>query len=787
MSTNYPTSLDLYTDYNTGDTVQASHINDPHDAIETIEAKVGVDGSAVTTSHDYKLSEVTSTDKAVGKTATQTLTNKTLTTPTIASLANATHTHQNAAGGGTLDAAAIAAGTMATARLGSGSASSSTFLRGDNTWASPTGTGDVVGPSSATDNAIARFDNTTGKLIQNSTVTIGDAGVITSAITTGNGLTMTGATTGNLISLTPSGALANNTQTSGAFVMDFTSATGIAFQLYTNRAGGSLSYPQIYIAAANTAYDQPLIQLVNNGTSGNACHLRVDGPSPQIEFRETDQPSYGVTGDGQFEIQVQGDIFFINGRNITNTSFENSIWFLRPESGFNGNMGIGANPYGIEKLTIGNTTGGAPRIALKETTAPTATASYGKIYVKSSDSDLYFMDSAGTEFNLLTSGTGDFVGPASSTDNAVVRFDGTTGKLGQNSTVTIGDTGGIATTIAAAGNAVGLTVTQNDTTNNPRGISIVNAGTAQSLFIDPNGAAATSRSTGGAVLLENTGNSGAGLVIYSNHATATGNLLSVWADNVGYATQPVYIQNDGTSHSVSIVHNASGSSANGMSIVSTNTADTTLGISGVETGRGTIKVTHTGTGTDANASAISISLAGSGTAAQGIFIDTVAGTTGKLLNLRDLGSELLTLTATAGLVVNEAGTSAADFRVEGDTDTEVLFVDASADKMGVSTTTPTSTLDVQGSFGNAYRAITALRTLDSTDHIIDCTSGTYTVTLPTAASITGREYIIKNSGTGVITVDGNASETIDGALTYILGTQYDSLTIISNGANWIII
>ena len=43
-----------------------------------------------------------------------------------------------------------------------------------------TGLGDVTGPSSATDNAIARFDTTTGKLIQNSTVTIDDAGNIIS-------------------------------------------------------------------------------------------------------------------------------------------------------------------------------------------------------------------------------------------------------------------------------------------------------------------------------------------------------------------------------------------------------------------------------------------------------------------------------------------------------------------------------------------------------------------------------------------------------------------------------
>lgn len=42
-----------------------------------------------------------------------------------------------------------------------------------------TGTGDVVGPGSATDEAIVRFDGTTGKLIQNSGATITDAGIAT--------------------------------------------------------------------------------------------------------------------------------------------------------------------------------------------------------------------------------------------------------------------------------------------------------------------------------------------------------------------------------------------------------------------------------------------------------------------------------------------------------------------------------------------------------------------------------------------------------------------------------
>ena len=43
------------------------------------------------------------------------------------------------------------------------------------------GGGDVTGPSSSTDNAVARFDLTTGKIIQNSTVTIDDSGVVSSS------------------------------------------------------------------------------------------------------------------------------------------------------------------------------------------------------------------------------------------------------------------------------------------------------------------------------------------------------------------------------------------------------------------------------------------------------------------------------------------------------------------------------------------------------------------------------------------------------------------------------
>lgn len=71
------------------------------------------------------------------------------------------------------------------------------------------GSGDVVGPASATDNAVVRFDGTTGKLVQNSAVIIADT---TGVISGTQGVTLSGSTSGT-IALVPTAIAGTNTIT----------------------------------------------------------------------------------------------------------------------------------------------------------------------------------------------------------------------------------------------------------------------------------------------------------------------------------------------------------------------------------------------------------------------------------------------------------------------------------------------------------------------------------------------------------------------------------------------
>ena len=91
----------------------------------------------------------------------------------------------------------------------------------------------------------------------------------------------------------------------------------------------------------------------------------------------------------------------------------------------------------------------ANKVVIKRTSVvgrePLATdIDVGELAVNLADKKLFTKDGAGTVIQLGGgSGTGDVVGPTSSSDNAIARFDSTTGKLIQNSVVIVDDTGSI--------------------------------------------------------------------------------------------------------------------------------------------------------------------------------------------------------------------------------------------------------------------------------------------------------------------------------------------------------
>lgn len=92
-----------------------------------------------------------------------------------------------------------------------------------------------------------------------------------------------------------------------------------------------------------------------------------------------------------------------------------------------------------------------------------------------------------------------------------------------------------------------------------------------------------------------------------------------------------------------------------------------------------------------------------------------------------------------------------------------------------------------GSFGLKVTTVTGNYTAGN-EGIILVNTGTATIALPAASTVTGRMYYIKKiTAGGAITIDGNGAETIDGVQTKQLISQYQGVQIISNGTSWFIV
>jgi hypothetical protein len=156
-------------------------------------------------------------------------------------------------------------------------------------------------------------------------------------------------------------------------------------------------------------------------------------------------------------------------------------------------------------------------------------------------------------------------------------------------------------------------------------------------------------------------------------------------------------------------------------------------------------------------------------------------------------------TTTQVLHGNAAGNASFSAVVEADiTLANNTTNDVTSTKHGYAPISPgDATLFLNGAATPAYTsprilpvtAKTTTYTATTADGVITVTAAApWTLTLFTAVGNAGRVLRIKRTDasntTNFVTVDPNASETIDGNLTYAMYTQYETLTIVSDGTNW---
>lgn len=142
-----------------------------------------------------------------------------------------------------------------------------------------------------------------------------------------------------------------------------------------------------------------------------------------------------------------------------------------------------------------------------------------------------------------------------------------------------------------------------------------------------------------------------------------------------------------------------------------------------------------------------------------------------------------------GVVFNEDG-GQRQLRIEGDTQTHLVFVDGQGgiERVGIRQSSPTSTLHINGGLGVGVVSKSANYTATGDDYAILVTAGigTVTITLPDAATQLGQTLFIKKmDATGTVTIARAGSDTIEGATSVSMTTQYASRTLVAGaGAMW---
>lgn len=325
--------------------------------------------------------------------------------------------------------------------------------------------------------------NVTVTRVNANTIQIGDAGTLGGVtLTSSNTATLTNKTISgstNTIVNIPNSALTNNSitingtavplggsitvQGSGGSGSGDVSLTGI--QTLTNKtiSGSNNTLTNIPNSALTNAFiriNGNLVNLGDNYTVSGLGDVTLTGAqdlsnksllAPVIQdVKITGTFRLGTAGGGN--PGTNGQILASTGTGVawisqTSLSVGSLATALTIGSGLTGTGGTEFN--GSNGVTISINTGivttltGTQTLTNKTLTAPNLTGdlkidgvsgSAGQTLVSNGAGGIAWGAGGG-------GGSGSFNGPASATDNAIVRFDGTTGALAQNSLVTISDTG----------------------------------------------------------------------------------------------------------------------------------------------------------------------------------------------------------------------------------------------------------------------------------------------------------------------------------------------------------